>query len=241
VTVFPALDLLAGRVVRLVQGDFQRVTEYGLDPVEAARRWARAGARWIHVVDLEGARRGAPVQLSVVSAVAGVGLRVQFGGGLRTEQALQEALEAGADRVVVGTRAVSDPAWLARVCARWPDRVVVALDVREGRVVVRGWVEATPLSVEEAARRAVESGARRLLVTDVAADGTLAGPNLSLYRGLVALPVAVLASGGVRHAADVRALRDVGVEGVVVGRALYEGALALEDALRVAEEGRSGS
>jgi len=238
VTVFPALDLLAGRVVRLVQGDFQRVTEYGTDPVEVARRWARAGARWIHVVDLEGARRGAPVQLSVVSAVAGAGLRVQFGGGLRTEQALQEALEAGADRVVVGTRAVLDPAWLARACARWPDRVVVALDVREGCVVVRGWVEATPLSVGEAARRAVENGARRLLVTDVAADGTLAGPNLSLYRSLVGLPVPVLASGGVRHAGDVRALRDVGVEGVVVGRALYEGSLDLEDALRAAEEGQ---
>lgn len=231
-TVFPALDLLGGRVVRLAQGNFQRATDYGTHPAEAAARWYRAGAEWIHVVDLDGARRGSPVHLGVLPGLRGTGLRVQFGGGLRTEEAVEEAMRAGADRVLVGTRAVLDPAWLEQLCRRWADRVVVALDVRDGFVAVRGWTEAVPVSVEEAAERALAAGARRLLVTDTAADGMLAGPNFALYRRLVSLPAKVVASGGVRHAEDVRALRDVGVDGVVVGRALYEGALSLEEALR---------
>lgn len=234
-TVFPALDLLGGRVVRLEQGDFRRATEYGTDPVRVAERWAKAGARWVHVVDLEGARTGSPVHLEVVPAIRRTGLWVQFGGGLRTEDAVEEALRVGADRVVVGTRAVLDPSWLERLCVRWQDRVVVALDVRDGQVAVRGWAEAVSLSVGEAARRALSAGARHLLVTDTAADGMLSGPNLSLYRQLVPLPLKVVASGGVRHVEDVRALRDVGVDGVVVGRALYEGTLSLEDALRAGQ------
>lgn len=235
-TVFPALDLLGGRVVRLAQGDFGRATPYAEDPVEAARRWALAGAEWLHVVDLDGAREGRPAHLHVVGALRALGLRVQFGGGLRTDGAVDQAFRAGADRVVVGTRAVLDAAWLEHLCARWGDRVVVALDVREGKVTVRGWAEDTPLRVGDAALRVLACGARRLLVTDVAADGMLSGPNLPLYRDLVSLPAAVIASGGVRDAADVRALRDVGVDGVVVGRALYEGTLRLQDALRAAAE-----
>ncbi|MCS7234742.1 MAG: 1-(5-phosphoribosyl)-5-[(5-phosphoribosylamino)methylideneamino]imidazole-4-carboxamide isomerase [Armatimonadota bacterium] len=234
-TVFPALDLMGGKVVRLAQGDFRRVTVYAQDPVEMAARWAQAGARWVHVVDLDGAREGQPKHLHVVSALKQCGLRVQVGGGLREQAAVEAALEAGADRVVVGTRAVLDPAWLDGLCARWEGRVVVALDVREGRVVVRGWSEATPLDVWEAARRILACGVRHLLVTDVAADGVLAGPNLSLYRHLGALRASVIASGGVRDAEDVRALRRVGVAGVVVGRALYEGRLRLEEALQAAE------
>lgn len=236
-TVFPALDLLGGRVVRLARGDFRRVTPYAQDPVEAARRWVQAGARWLHVVDLDGAREGAPRHLAVVGALRALGVRVQFGGGLRTEEAVEHALSAGADRVVVGTRAVLEPGWLAGLCARWGDRVVVALDVRDGKVAVRGWAELSSLRPEEAAHRALACGAVRLLVTDVAADGMLAGPNLALYRSMVSLPAAVVASGGVRNPADVRALREVGVDGVVVGRALYEGTLRLEDALRAAESG----
>lgn len=236
-TVFPALDLLDGRVVRLAQGDFRRVTEYAADPVDVAQGWLRAGATWVHVVDLDGARHGFPRHLNVVSALARVGLRVQVGGGLRTEEAVEQALQAGADRVVVGTRAVLDPGWLERLCVRWGEHVVVALDTRGGRVVIRGWTEATLLTVEEAARRTLQCGASRLLVTDVAADGVLAGPNLPLYRTLVSSGASVVASGGVRHADDVRALRKVGVDGVVVGRALYEGTLRLEDALKAARTG----
>ncbi len=240
-TVFPALDLLDGRVVRLAQGDFRRVTEYPGDPVEVAQGWVRAGATWVHVVDLDGARQGVPRHLHVVSALARSGVRVQVGGGLRTEKAVEQALEAGADRVVVGTRAVLDPGWLERLCVRWGERVVVALDARDGRVVIRGWTEAIPLGVEEAAGRALGCGARRLLVTDVAADGVLAGPNLSLYRTLVSSGASVVASGGVRHAEDVRALRRAGVDGVVVGRALYEGTLRLEDALEAARTGEGAN
>lgn len=234
-TVFPALDLMGGQVVRLAQGDFRRVTVYAQDPVEVAARWARAGARWVHVVELDGAREGQPKHLHLVPALKRCGLQVQLGGGLREHATVEAALEAEADRVVVGTRAVLDPAWLEGLCARWEGRVVVALDVRDRRVVVRGWSEATPLDVSEAARRAVACGVRHLLVTDVAADGVLAGPNLSLYRHLEAWRASVIASGGVRHAGDVRALRRLGVAGVVVGRALYEGRLRLEEALQAAE------
>lgn len=239
-TVFPALDLLGGRVVRLAQGNFQRATDYGVHPAEVAARWYRAGVEWIHVVDLDGARCGSPVHLGVLPRIRGTGLRVQFGGGLRTEEAVEEAVRAGADRVLVGTRAVLDPAWLEQLCRRWRDRVVVALDVRDGCVAVRGWTEAVPVSVEEAAERALAAGARRLLVTDTTADGMLAGPNFALYRRLVNLPAKVVASGGVRHAEDLRALREVGVDGVVVGRALYEGALSLEEALRVSRSYEGG-
>ncbi len=236
-TVLPALDLLGGRVVRLAQGDFRRVTDYRLDAVEVASRWAQLGARWVHVVDLDGAREGCPRNLATVARLVATGLRIQFGGGLRTEAAVAQALAVGVERVVVGTRAVLDPPWLERLCQRWGDRVVVALDVREGRVVVRGWTEATGGDVEAIAREVLACGARRLLATDVASDGVMGGPNLPLYRRLVALPAAVLASGGVRHAEDVRALKHVGVDGVVVGRALYEGALSLEQALEAAEGG----
>ncbi|MER3456929.1 MAG: 1-(5-phosphoribosyl)-5-((5-phosphoribosylamino)methylideneamino)imidazole-4-carboxamide isomerase, partial [candidate division GAL15 bacterium] len=214
VTVFPALDLLGGRVVRLAQGDFRRVTEYAADPVEVARRWAQAGARWVHVVDLDGARDGSPAHLNLLPALSQLGVRVQFGGGLRTEEAVQHALEAGAHRVVVGTRAVLEPAWLRRLCARWGDRVVVALDARDGRVAVQGWAQTSPVAVEQAARQVLACGAAHLLVTDVATDGVLAGPNFALYRALVSLPASVVASGGVRHTGDVRALRRVGVRGL---------------------------
>lgn len=221
--------------MRLAQGDFQRRVEYSTDPVQTAERWAKAGARWVHVVDLDGARTGSPAHLELVPSLRRTGLRVQFGGGLRTEGTVEQALRAGADRVVVGTQAVLDPSWLERLCLRWQGRVVVALDVRDGQVAVRGWMESAGLGVEEAAARVLAAGARWLLVTDITADGMLTGPNLDLYRRLVTLPAQIIASGGVRHVEDILALRSVGVDGVVVGRALYEGTLTLEDALRASE------
>ncbi|GBD29307.1 1-(5-phosphoribosyl)-5-[(5-phosphoribosylamino) methylideneamino] imidazole-4-carboxamide isomerase [bacterium HR32] len=236
-TVLPAVDLMEGRVVRLVRGEFSRATEYAADPGAVARRWRSQGAEWVHVVDLDGAREGSPRHLHAVREVKAAGLRVQYGGGLRDEKAVQRALDAGADRVVVGTRALLDPGWLQALCARWGDRVVVAVDVRAGVARVRGWTEPSGLTAEVAARQALACGAQRLLVTDVDADGALAGPNLALYRGLAALGARVLASGGVRDVADVRALASLRLEGVVVGRALYEGRLPLPEALRAAREG----
>ncbi len=232
--VLPAVDLMAGRVVRLLRGEFAHPTEYATDPGVVARRWRSQGATWLHVVDLDGARDGIPRHLHTVAQVKAEGLRVQYGGGLRDEGAVERALEAGADRVVIGTRALEDPGWLRAVCARFGERVVVAVDVRGGVARVRGWTESAGLTAEAAARQAVDCGAVRLLVTDVDADGALAGPNLALYRSLSAVGARLLASGGVRDVDDVRALASLRLEGVVVGRALYEGRLRLPEALRVA-------
>jgi len=234
VIVIPAIDLLDGRVVRLRQGDFRTPTVYAEDPVGVARTWMRQGAQWVHVVDLDGARTGRPCHLATVERIAAEGVRVQLGGGLRDEETIAQALCCGASRVVVGTVALRDPALLARLCAQFNERITVALDVRDGQVTVAGWREEEPVTLEQAAERVLKAGVMRLLVTDVRADGMLRGPNLDLYRRAVALGVPVIASGGVRDPADIAALREVGVEGVIVGRALYEGTLLLAEALAAA-------
>ncbi|MDR5708593.1 MAG: 1-(5-phosphoribosyl)-5-[(5-phosphoribosylamino)methylideneamino]imidazole-4-carboxamide isomerase, partial [Armatimonadota bacterium] len=225
-----------GRVVRLRQGDYRQATVYGEDPVEVARRWRAEGAEWLHVVDLDGARWGIPRHLAVVARIVAEGVHVQLGGGLRREEDLARAFEAGVARVVLGTAALRDLRWLEQMTVRFGDRIAVALDVREGRVMVGGWQEEAPLPFERAALRCLEAGVQRLVVTDVQVDGMLAGPNLDLLRRAVALGVPVLASGGIRSTEDLRALRRLGVEGAIVGRAIYEGTLSVSEALRVARE-----
>ncbi len=232
--VLPAVDLMGGCVVRLLRGEFAQATEYSRDPGAVARLWRSQGAEWVHVVDLDGAREGNPRHLHVIAEIRATGLRVQYGGGLRDGIAVERALEAGADRVVVGTRALEDPSWLRTLCARFGERLVVAVDVRGDMAWVRGWTASAGLTAEAAAQQAMACGVARLLVTDVDADGALVGPNLTLYRKLSTLGARILASGGVRDAADVRALAALGLDGVVVGRALYEGRLSLPEALRAA-------
>jgi phosphoribosylformimino-5-aminoimidazole carboxamide ribotide isomerase len=234
--VLPAVDLLEGRVVRLRQGDYRQATVYGEDPVEVARRWRAEGAEWLHVVDLDGARGGRPRHLAVVARIAAEGVRVQFGGGLRREEDLLRAFEAGVARAVLGTAALRDLRWLEQMTARFGDRIAVALDVRGDRVVVKGWQEEAGLPFRRAAARCLEAGARRLVVTDVGADGMLLGPNLDLFREAMDLGVPVLVSGGIRNLEDLRAVRRLGVEGAIVGRALYEGTLSVSEALRAARE-----
>ncbi len=233
-TMYPALDLLEGRVVRLRQGNYHEATVYGEDPVAVARRWRSEGAEWLHVVDLDGARTGSPRHLEVVAQITALGVRVQLGGGLRREEDLLRAFAAGADRAVVGTAALRDPGWLEQISSRFGERIAVALDVREDRVMVGGWQEAEPLRFEAAAARCIAAGARRLVVTDVRSDGMLTGPSLDLFRRAVALGVPVIASGGIRNTSDLRALRAIGVEGVIVGRALYEGLLSVPEAIQAA-------
>ncbi len=233
-TVYPALDLLDGRVVRLRQGDYRQATVYGEDPVAVARRWRSEGAEWLHVVDLDGARVGFPRHLEVVARITALGVRVQLGGGLRREEDLLSAFAAGAERAVVGTAALRDPPWLQRIASRFGERIAVALDVQDERVMVGGWQEAEPIGFEAAAARCIAAGVRRLVVTDVRADGMLTGPSLDLFRRAVALGVPVIASGGIRSASDLRALRAIGVEGVIVGRALYEGLLSVPEAIQAA-------
>jgi phosphoribosylformimino-5-aminoimidazole carboxamide ribotide isomerase len=228
-TVYPAIDVLDGRVVRLEQGRRDAVTVEGGDPAEAARSFAAAGARWLHLVDLDGAFSGAPSP-HLVPAVAAAGVPVQVGGGYRTLAAVEGALEAGAARVLLGT-AATEPAFLRAALERFGARVAVALDARDGAVTVRGWTAAAPLPARAFAETCAAAGVARLVVTSTTRDGTLTGPDLSLLDGLLDLDVPIVAAGGIASLPDVEAVRDLGCEGVVLGSALWLGRLRLEDAL----------
>jgi phosphoribosylformimino-5-aminoimidazole carboxamide ribotide isomerase len=229
VLLIPAIDLRDGRCVRLEQGDFARDTQYGDDPLATARAFEEHGARWLHLVDLDGARDGTARHLHVLRAIAqATALHVEFGGGLRDPRAIGEALAAGAARVVLGTTALEDPALLAEACATQGDRIVVGLDARDGMVAVRGWTATSATSAIDLARRVVAAGARRLIYTDIATDGMLGGPNLAGLRALIAaVPVPVIASGGVATTAHLAAVAEAGAEAAIVGKALYTGALPL--------------
>lgn len=240
--LYPALDIRGGRVVRLRQGDYAQETRYADEPLAAARAHAEAGARWLHLVDLDAARVGGYTLAPLLREIrAQTGLRVQTGGGVRSEADAEAILDAGAARVVVGSLAVREPARVARWLGRFgAERLTIALDVREvdgeWRLPVAGWTADSGARLDELLGRYADAGLRHLLCTDIACDGMLAGPNLGLYRRVLArVPaVAVQGSGGVRDVADVRALRDAGCAGAVLGRALLEGRLRLDDALREA-------
>jgi len=232
--VAPALDVLEGRCVRLSEGVRERVTVEGGDPVEAARRFAAEGAPLLHLVDLDGAFSGSPSPglLERVVAAAG-GVPVQVGGGYRTPDAIEAALAAGASRVLVGT-AAAGPGFLRETAPRFGEGLVVAVDVRDGRVALEGWTAATPLTPTELVRRCAEAGVARLLVTNVRRDGSLQGPDLALLEEvLAASSLPVLAAGGISGVDDLRRLRELGCEGAVLGSALWLGRISLAEALRV--------
>jgi phosphoribosylformimino-5-aminoimidazole carboxamide ribotide isomerase len=229
--VIPAIDLRGGRCVRLLRGDFARETVYGEDPAEVARHWRAEGAELLHVVDLDGARQGQPAQLEVVAQVAAIAA-IQLGGGLRTQEDVAQAL-ALAQRVVLGTAAL-DRALIARLAAAYGDRLVVALDTRDGTVAVQGWTEASDRMLLDLARELLDAGVKRFLHTDVERDGTLASPNYRSLEALIDLGAPVIASGGVASLEDIRRLRRVGAEAVIVGRALYEGTIDLREAIAIA-------
>ena len=234
--VYPAIDLRGGRCVRLTQGDFARETVYGDDPIVVARRWEALGARWLHVVDLDGARAGRPVQEPLVAAIcAAVRIPVQVGGGLRDGAAVESVLEGGAARVVLGTVAVREPALCAQLCQAWPGRVAVGIDARDGVARVAGWLEGGAVQATALARDAARNGAAAIIFTDIGRDGTEQGPDLAGTRAVAhAAGIPVIASGGVGsldHLRAIAALAADGVAGVIVGRALYTGAVGLSDAL----------
>jgi len=233
----PAIDLREGRCVRLLRGDFERETRYELDPVELAVRYRDVGARWLHVVDLDGAKRGESQNLPLVERMrTASGLKIQLGGGLRTREGLLRALSI-AERAVVGSLAVTEPAtvgaWLDELGG---ERLMLALDVRVGAdgaptVATHGWMRASGVTLAEAVERYVDHGLRRVLCTDIDRDGAMTGPNVSLYADCVRTwpQIAFLASGGVRDARDLAALARAGVAGAVSGKALLEGTLAPEE------------
>ena len=236
-TVLPAIDLRGGRCVRLVQGDFGRSREYDADPVERAREWERRGARALHVVDLDGAREGRPVQLDLVGEITrSVGVPVQVGGGIRTLEDLRAVRRAGASRAVIGTAAVQNRELRLRAVEELGADLVVAVDARDGIVATHGWRSSSGVWVLDLAEVLAADGVATVLYTDVSRDGTFSGAALE-ETAAVARLVPTIASGGVRGTQDVVALSKItGVVGVIVGTALYEGRVALEELLEAAED-----
>ena len=235
--LYPAIDIRGGKAVRLLRGDYDRETVYDDSPADAARRWADGGATWLHVVDLDGAKAGSPVNVSAIEAIcAAVDCSVEVGGGLRDYTAVEEVLEAGAARVVLGTAALRDPDLLADVLAgRGADEVVVSVDARGGNVSLAGWTESSGVDAAEAVSDLTRRGVARFLFTPIEVDGTMDGPNLAeLERVAAATDSAVIASGGVgnlEHLHQIARSPSVNVEGVIVGRALYEGRFTVAEAL----------
>jgi phosphoribosylformimino-5-aminoimidazole carboxamide ribotide isomerase len=233
IELYPAVDILGGKAVRLTRGDFTRKTEYDEDPVDAARRWADAGARWLHVVDLDGAKNGEPVNLPVLVRIAGLGVPVQYGGGLRSAPDAAAALEAGAERVVLGTAAFLDPGLLDELVTTHGECIAVGLDVRDGRVAVHGWQKRTEQSPADAAKRLADAGVQTIVYTNVDRDGTMRGVDVRIARELIdaASDARVIYSGGIGSLEDLRSLAGLDLEGVIVGKALYESRFTVEEAL----------
>ena len=239
-TVFPAIDLKSGQVVRLAEGDMARATVYGDDPAAQAEAFGNAGADHLHVVDLDGAFAGESVNGAAVAAILQrFHGHVQLGGGIRSREAIERWLDLGVDRVVIGTAALDHPALVRQAAHDNPGRIVVAVDARDGMVATRGWADVADVAVVDLARRFEDAGVAALLFTDVGRDGLLKGCNIEATVALAqAVTIPVIASGGVSGIADIEALRghvDDGVEGVITGRALYDGRLDLAEALRVAQ------
>jgi phosphoribosylformimino-5-aminoimidazole carboxamide ribotide isomerase len=238
--IWPAIDLRGGKCVRLRQGDYQQETVFAQDPAAVARQFAADGAQHLHVVDLEGAREGLPVNLpSVQDILAAVGQEVEceLGGGIRDEQSVRELLDFGLARLVVGTSALTDPAWFRGMCRQYPSRLVLGIDARDGRAATDGWLKTSEVSAIDLAAQFADEQLAAIIYTDIATDGMMRGPNVDAMAQMqAAVNVPVIASGGVTTAGDVARLAAAGLAGCIIGRALYEGTLTLAEALRVAGE-----
>lgn len=231
--IIPAIDLKEGKCVRLYQGDFARTTVYSDDPVEVAQRWAAQGATRIHVVDLDGARDGHPVNTDAVGRIVrGVNIPVQLGGGLRVDTDIAAVLALGVAHVILGTAAVHDAELVTRMIERFDDRIIIGVDARDGRVATAGWTELAEVQATDLVEQMTHLGVGRFIYTDISRDGTLTEPNYAAVSALVrpAGP-AIIASGGVSHMDHIRRLRTTGVSGVIIGRALYTGDIDLATAL----------
>ncbi|MEE8347756.1 MAG: 1-(5-phosphoribosyl)-5-[(5-phosphoribosylamino)methylideneamino]imidazole-4-carboxamide isomerase [Dehalococcoidia bacterium] len=246
--ILPAIDIRDGRCVRLIQGDYERETVFADDPAAAAGRWRDAGARRLHVVDLDGAREGRAANSATVERILGaVDIPVQVGGGIRDLETVQRYLDGGVDRVVLGTAAVKDQALLETALARFPKRIIVGVDAREGVVVTEGWLDASGIAAPDLVRQVAELGVTRVIYTDTVRDGTLTEPNfaaletmLSYFR-LSTTELRIIYAGGVSSIDHLRRLAATGVEGAIVGRALYTGDIDLAEALATIEGSASTS
>lgn len=237
--LFPAIDMLGGKAVRLFQGDYAQSQVFGDDPAAFARRFAAEGASHLHLVDLDGARAGQPQNFDILRAIAAeANLFIEFGGGVRSEETVEACFAAGVRRVILGTAALKDAAFTRRMAARYGDAIAVGVDARDGRVAVEGWLETSDADGLSFCRQMQDIGVKHIIYTDISRDGAQKGANLVLYEQLAGLEgLNITASGGVSSLADIAALRDMGLYAAILGKALYTGAVRLPDALEAAEGG----
>jgi phosphoribosylformimino-5-aminoimidazole carboxamide ribotide isomerase len=247
--IFPAIDLLDGKCVRLYQGDYDRSQVFNDRPAEMARSWLEQGATKLHLVDLDGAKAGQPVNLDAIASIvemvkttATQPIQIQVGGGLRTEASVRQLLDLGIDRIILGTIAVEQPQLVQDLCQTYPGQIVVGIDARDGKVATKGWVETSTVSATDLAKQMAQMGAAAIIYTDIHRDGTLTGPNIPALRELASgIEIPVIASGGVSSLQDLLSLLSLGtlgVTGAIVGRALYTGEVKLTEAIRAVGDGR---
>ena len=235
--IFPAIDLYDGKAVRLLRGEYSKMTVYSDRPFEKAESFFRAGAEYVHVVDLQGARYGVGANREAAAQIAGVpGIRAELGGGIRTEDDIRRALDDGFFRVILGTSALEDPSFLEKVVSKYGEKIAVGVDVRDGFVAVRGWLETSRTECFAFVEHLEKIGVRTVMCTDISRDGAMRGTNTELYKRLHdRFTLDIIASGGVTTLEDVKALRETGAAGVIIGRALYDGALDLAEAIEAAK------
>jgi len=235
--IYPAIDLYGGKAVRLYKGDYAQMTVYRDSPVQAAEEFAAAGATHIHLVDLEGAKTGKPENAGAIRDIlASADLFAQVGGGIRSREAIEAYLDLGVDRVILGTAAVTDPKFLESAAAQYGEKIALGVDLKDGFVAIKGWTETSSISAEAFFRRAVDLGIRTVICTDIARDGAMQGTNRELYRDLSQkFPLDIIASGGVSSLEDVKALRGLGLHGAIIGKAYYQGAIDLKEAVEAAK------
>ncbi len=233
--IYPAIDIKQGKCVRLMQGRFEDVTVYADSPVEVALKWERLGAKYIHLVDLDGALAGERINRSVIEQIAStVKVPVQLGGGIRTLEAIKSLLESGVTRVILGTSAVKNQALVQEAVATYGEKIVIGIDAKDGKVAIEGWEKVSDFCAVSFAQKMQTLGVKTIIYTDIARDGMLRGPNIPAMQEMVQnLDIDVIASGGVSNVDDIKDLKDTGVEGAIVGKALYTGNVDLEEALKV--------
>lgn len=233
--LFPAIDIYGGKAVRLVHGDYAQMTIYNDNPLSVAQDFIACGAKNIHIVDLEGAKDGTTPNLDLIGRIAACGLLAEVGGGIRNEEIAERYLDAGVSRVILGTAAVTNPALLDRLIARFGEKIAVSVDLRDGYAAIRGWQEKSALSCDALCKRLEDTGVRTVICTDISRDGAMRGTNRQLYSDLTArYQMNFIASGGVSSLDDVIALRDGGVYGAIIGKAYYTGAIDLKKAVEAA-------
>ncbi len=235
--IIPAIDLRDGKCVRLIQGRYDRQINYEDDPVKQARVFSSAGAKWLHIIDLDGARLGRPINTNAISAIAALGLfKIEVGGGLRDEEAIKKLLDKGLERVIIGTKAVSDFEWFSEMAEKFSGKIILGLDARGSKVATHGWTQDSHHNLLEFAAEAAKLPLAAIIYTDITKDGMMTGSNLERTKALIeTVDMPIIASGGVKELIDIKKLAKLGAEAVIIGRSLYEGTLKLSDAIKAAE------